>query len=576
MDASLAQNAISLKIFVDHANSDFEKIVSKFPEPRSLAFPSNLTNFVFQLLTPKVINKYIEKKVKLEGITKSENKMTLFFITPGDSKSLNNVCKTFDNIPNYTKVILIIPRYTLICQQIILNYGYTTVHNDLPKYPNSEVSVFDFHADFLPVEDNFFLMPSYRSFLQLQIDHDYSEVYNSGRALAKIQTIFGRIPQVFSIGINAERVKNVMNEMNDTANTLRTATPQIDSLIIIDRIADMVTPFLTPTNVEGLIDNLYGINFGICVPPKGIISEPSITMTDQNDIFKQTRMLSLGKVHERIKEIVLELQASIDALQDKNMSFRKKNEAIIKAAEMRNMIAKFEQQMNIIDATTTNTVEKYPAFNTIITREFSLIQNGQPIVDLAENLVTNWNDWTTALRLLCLQSIAGLTHSKKTVSYIQKELCSEFGLETQPMIIGLEHLRFISLSPFFIKWSSVVKELDIFPEGDDPAKEPLDGYVPPTVRIVQNAVNGRWDRVQRAYDPNIISMSVTGQAPEHIPGEKKRVLVFFVGGVTLAEVGILRMISRLSQGVELIIGATEKLNGIQLIHDLFPATLNSE
>ena len=115
-----------------------------------------------------------------------------------------------------------------------------------------------------------------------------------------------------------------------------------------------------------------------------------------------------------------------------------------------------------------------------------------------------------------------------------------------------------------------MKELKIFPEEDDPVKEPLQGFVPPSVRIVQAAVSGNWAAVQRAYDDKVVPVSQTGQCPKIGEGEKRRVLVFFVGGVTLSEVGILRNIGRLSQTVEFIIGAYENINGNQLISDLFP------
>ena len=115
-----------------------------------------------------------------------------------------------------------------------------------------------------------------------------------------------------------------------------------------------------------------------------------------------------------------------------------------------------------------------------------------------------------------------------------------------------------------------MKELKIFPEEDDPVKESLQGFVTPSVRIVQAAVSGNWAAVQRAYDDKVVPVSQTGQCPKIGEGEKRRVLVFFVGGVTLSEVGILRNIGRLSQTVEFIIGASEKINGNQLISDLFP------
>lgn len=569
MDAPIPQGGISMKLFIDQANAEFDEIVQKFPEPRHLAFPKYLTNFVFSLINPQLMQKYIEKRVVLESITKSENKKTLFFISPGDPKSLKNLCEAFKNIPNYTKVLLLIPRYTLVCQQILSLNGFIALQDSIPTNPSVEIAIFDFHADFLPVEDDFFLMPGYRTFLQQAVDHDYGEIYNSGRALAKLQTVFGRIPEVFTIGSNALRVKRVMDTMNETTNTLRTATPQIDTLIIIDRIADLYTPLMSQTTVEGLIDESFGINYGICVPPEGIIADQSLALTDRNETFRQTRMLNLEKAVDSIRGTVNELQSSIDALHSET-SVKQKMEIIVRAKKMSDLKAKFESHLNVVSAAIDKIIQYYPSYNNIITKEYYLVKSGDTILDFAENLVTIWNDWATALRMICLQNIVGGTLSKKTVNYIQKEACMEFGLECQPMLIALEHLKFISSSPFSIKWAPICKELKIFPDDDDPVKEPLQGFVPPSIRIVQAAVNGNWSQVQRAYDDKVVPMTQTGQAPKHTDGEKRRILVFYVGGVTLSEVGILRNIGRLSQSVEFIVGATEKTNGYQLITDLFP------
>ena len=49
------------------------------------------------------------------------------------------------------------------------------------------------------------------------------------------------------------------------AQSLKELTPQIDMVVLLDRTVDLLTPLCTQLTYEGLIDELYGITYGVCV-----------------------------------------------------------------------------------------------------------------------------------------------------------------------------------------------------------------------------------------------------------------------------------------------------------------------
>ena len=61
----------------------------------------------------------------------------------------------------------------------------------------------------------------------------------------------------------ADLLKNVQQELERTApnkaGTQQAAVPAIDTLILLDRTVDLVTPLSTQLTYEGLIDEIYGI-----------------------------------------------------------------------------------------------------------------------------------------------------------------------------------------------------------------------------------------------------------------------------------------------------------------------------
>lgn len=51
----------------------------------------------------------------------------------------------------------------------------------------------------------------------------------------------------------------MMRKKREAADSENQVSPQIDSLLLIDREVDLLTPLFTQLTYEGLIDELYGI-----------------------------------------------------------------------------------------------------------------------------------------------------------------------------------------------------------------------------------------------------------------------------------------------------------------------------
>ena len=51
-----------------------------------------------------------------------------------------------------------------------------------------------------------------------------------------------------------------MRKKREAADSENQVSPQIDTLLLIDRNVDLLTPLFTQLTYEGLIDELYGIH----------------------------------------------------------------------------------------------------------------------------------------------------------------------------------------------------------------------------------------------------------------------------------------------------------------------------
>ncbi|KAJ3319480.1 hypothetical protein HDV06_006290 [Boothiomyces sp. JEL0866] len=149
--------------------------------------------------------------------------------------------------------IYFVPRRTLLCDTFLEQEGV-----------KGDVSIGEFHMDIIPLEDNVLSLEMEDSFKELYLDGDTSIIHMLTNALMKFQILYGFFPRIVGKG----DASYLLAEMLDSARLayLTDAGPKeslgesdFDSLLILDRTVDMVTPMRTQLTYEGLIDELYTI-----------------------------------------------------------------------------------------------------------------------------------------------------------------------------------------------------------------------------------------------------------------------------------------------------------------------------
>ena len=557
------EQKLSFSLFKTRINQDFEIIINKFSTPRTLTIPEYLINFINQLFFPEKLNELIQSIVPFKNIESSNQKRSIFFLIYNDINSIREVCKIFKKIPNYTKILLLIPRFTNVCQQIFSEYGFIPIQGLEPSDPQIEISIFDFHSDFLFIEEDYFLLPCINSFYNIFLNHDDNDLYNSSRSLLKIQSLFGKIPKIQTIGKKSLKIKELTNDLSSQNPSLYSTIHQIDSLIIIDREIDLITPLLTQTSFEGTIDEQIGIDYGICKPPKGLFtSSNSFKFNDNIEFIKNVRKLHINEFAQYFKEKLLEINNILKEFHEET-NFKKKNENILKVNQISTTKNQYESYSSLLEYSTTQIFQKKPHFSNIIKMELEILETQNSNLPFYENLITLYNDWESVLRLLFLESLSNISHSKKIIENIQKEICYEFGLNCQKTLIFLEELKLLSNNLFPWKFSTIFKELNILPQKEiDYLLKIYNGYIPISIRIIQNFIKNDILLLQKLFDEKKFPITSSGEILPKIDEEPIKILVFFVGGITLSEITFLKYLSKnfYNNKIEFIIGSTEKIN----------------
>lgn len=152
------------------------------------------------------------------------------------------------------------------------------------------MTIGEYHVDLIPIEEDILSMEADNYFREIYLEGDISCLNPIARSILKLQSLYGTIPHIKAKGNYASIVSDMIQRIKKEENLTEGngIIPEIDTLIILDREVDFVTPFIVPLTYEGLIDEIYTIENSTATVEEDIIGEG-------NDI-KTYKKLPDGKV----------------------------------------------------------------------------------------------------------------------------------------------------------------------------------------------------------------------------------------------------------------------------------------
>jgi len=204
------------------------------------------------------------------------------------------------------------------------------------------------------------------------------------------------------------------------------------------------------------------------------------------------------------------------------------------------------------------------------------------------------------LCLLCLQSLVGNGIKPAQYDMIRRDIVHTYGYEVIFTLDNLERLGFFKKKESSSSWPTLRKAFRLIDEEVNPGN-PTDiayvtsGYAPLSVRLVQLAISPGWsaglERMkmipgvticevrQPGFDPTKRGRHLQRTSKHHAKAvsdtengtkveikDRKKMVVFFTGGVTYAEISALRFLSKQDDcPFEIIIATTKLINGCSLL-----------
>ena len=518
--------------------------------------------------------------------------------------------------------VFFVPHITVVGEKILADSGIL-----------SSCDIGELHLDLVPLDDDLLSSEIENLLMENSVDGITSGChFTVARSIMKLQRQYGIIQNVKGIGkaaqsviekIFSERIADARDDGEDAAVYDESEGQNIDTMVVIDREVDFVTPLLTPLTYEGLIDEVIGIQNGyIKVDPTLVEVEEVRLRVDWKekdnkkgtDKVEATSSQSQKKVavplnssdtlfdvvrSQNIEKLGSFLQDQAKSIRESYASFRQNKDASI--TEIHQFVKQIpgltqnykslNQHINLAELVKKTTDGL--AFRQRWQTERAMLE-GETCYEYLEDLIAADQPVLSVLKLTCLQSLTngGLKSSK--FDSLRRDIIQSYGFDLMVVLNRLEAVgaikrREISWTDSGNTWNTLRKNLRLIKDNVN-VYEPDDisyvssGYAPLSVRLLQALLLGGpgadtlrtlarvTEAQQEKSHPLSFHDALNRKKPSPHPKDtqKKVLLVYFLGGITFMEIAALRFLSKSdSFPFSIVICTTSITSGVKLLGELF-------
>ncbi|XP_059317526.1 vacuolar protein-sorting-associated protein 33 homolog [Lycium ferocissimum] len=477
--------------------------------------------------------------------------------------------------------VYFVPRRAVVCEKILEE---EKVHHLL--------TIGEYPLYLIPLDEDvlsFELDVAYKEHL---VDGDTTSLWHIAKAIHKLEFSFGLIPNVRAKGKASVRVADILNRMQseEPVNTSEMGVPEINTIILLDREVDMITPMCSQLTYEGLLDEFLGINNGAVELDSSIMGAQQegkkikVPLNSSDKLFKEIRDQNFEVVVQVLRQKATSMKQDYTEMQTTNQTVSELKDFVKKL----NSLPEMTRHINLGQHLTTFTSK--PSFLGRLDMEQTLVEAESYDIcfEYIEEMIHKQEPLINVLRLLILFSITNSGLPKKNFDYLRRELLHSYGFEHIATLNNLEKSGLLKKQETKGNWLTIKRALRLIVEDTDTAN-PNDisyvfsGYAPLSIRLVQHAIRSGWRPIEEilkllpgphsdikrggfSSSPSLDSLNGSSHSSAKVvDGRRSLVLVVFIGGVTSAEISALRYLSsQEGMAYDIIVATTKIINGSTL------------
>ncbi|KAK3394187.1 Sec1-like protein [Podospora didyma] len=415
-----------------------------------------------------------------------------------------------------------VPRRTLLSDKVLEEAGVL-----------GDVNIAELPLYFFPLEKDILSLELDDSFRDLYLAKDPTPIFLLARALMGIQQKHGLFPRIIGKGDMAKRVADLLARMRqellageDASETDKiglSPSNTMESVIIIDREVDFVTPLLTQLTYEGLIDEVFGIQNNqtdvdstiVGAPPQPAVAQGTapaaasasagqtrkrkIQLDSSDKLFDRLRDTNFAIVGSQLNKIARRLQSDYETRHTSKTT-----------AELKDFVQKLpgyqaEQQSLKIHTGLTEEILKYTRteqFNKLLEVQQNLAAGADPSsqFEAIEELIARDTPLPQVLRLLCIYSCISGGIKTKELDHFRRLILQGYGYQHLLTLHNLEKLQM-----FLSRSSPLASMIPMTGAAGAAGTKTNYTYLRKQLRLIVDEVN--------EHEPNDIAYVYSGYAP---------------------------------------------------------------
>lgn len=602
MTASLDNAQINLHYLRDYIFDDFKHIFAT-KEKKSLVFEKDLEPNITLIVSTTQFNAwgvtafhFLDAFINV-GRTLTNNITFVIRKTPTSFKIVTDYMNIHKNL-NYHIVVVPDIKYTLGINMLERADWLTklTMHN-LP-------------IPLIPIDNDLLSMEFLDGFKEKVINHSNNYLFDAVDGIVLLEQLYGVIPVIHGIGIQAQFV---VEEVLDNRHKVLHTESKIARMIIIDRTCDYITPLLTAITYAGALDEQIGIEsnkirFSMEVKNDKVTKNnidvknknDDVTKKDIDNIIKKDIIIKANsddKVYALIRD--KRVEGIFDLLLPENKKYKhlyqlveetkKKgdinglNDAISKIKMLNtnyketslinhcNLLNKITIDYDIIEVEQNLMLGVIKDDNTFMTVWLSLLKKKHQVLKL--------------FKLICLYCITNdginVDFCKQLEHYIITYYDTDYVFLFDNLFTA--GVLFPKNDDYKGRWYKARTKFQLIADDTNDIAYTFNGYAPLSCRLVENALmtplnkllgqkktgvlfKGWMDKKTSTktdlIDDSFYAIQETNLEQDNL------LLVYFVGGITHAEIAALRYISTMNKDKHIIIATTCIINGNKMLNSL--------
>jgi hypothetical protein len=417
--------------------------------------------------------------------------------------------------------VCFVPSQSLVCMHLLEEH--VDVPDLLPR-----ISYMEYKIGFIPYDTDLLSMEMNTIFKQCYIDGDLTCLNTVAQALHKFQKDFGVISNIKCKGSGSKKVvqKLLHKRVEDSLATKdggylnqsedSYSRSPIDTLIILDRETDLISPLITPLTYEGLVDDTLGIENSKIIVDSSILGAEEVelgrgpvaratnpgesvimNLTNNDSIFAEIRNLSIERLGSYMQEKAIHIRERYAAFKgNRDASLAEIHEFVKKIPKLTKDFKSLNQHIHIAEKLKQRTDGR--DFRDQWQMERGLLE-GESYVDQLEELLqtdTDRSKFYTILRLLCLQSQTAWGIRSNRYDAIRRTIVQVYGFHHVYTLVNLERCGLLKRKDMLLvvettsPWQTLRKLLRLIDEhvnmiAPDDITYIAAGYGPLLVRLIQ-------------------------------------------------------------------------------------------